>query len=426
MSSVNFLYRSTRPEAYLTLRLLYRISDEEYDKGYKDVVLGAKTKVKVAKEYWTKQHNLKRVRDIDIANKQTAINQELNRIENHVLQAFERSDPSRLNKKWLTEILSQYYTPKKGNFDVPKDLVNFIDYYIEDRKMEITAASIKKFNVIKHKMERMQAHRGRTIMISEIGEDFKREFVEYYKAENYSQNTMQRELGLIKTFCKHAKRKGLEIHPELFDLRLKKKSVKSIYLSFNELDLIESAKMEHEYQDNARDWLIISCYTGQRISDFMRFTSDMIREEGGKKLLEFKQKKTNKLMTIPLHPKVLAILDKRNGEFPRRISDQRYNDYIKEVCRLAGINEKVQGKKQVNIDPDGEESKIRAVSGSYPKWELVTSHIGRRSFATNFYGYNGIPTSYLIYVTGHSSEAIFLNYIGKSNKDLALELTNYW
>lgn len=62
--------------------------------------------------------------------------------------------------------------------------------------------------------------------------------------------------------------------------------------------------------------------------------------------------------------------------------------------------------------------------GNYKKYELVTSHIGRRSFATNFYG--TIPTTYLIYVTGHSTESMFLNYIGKSNKDLAMELTKYF
>lgn len=171
--------------------------------------------------------------------------------------------------------------------------------------------------------------------------------------------------------------------------------------------------------DNARDWLIISCFTGQRVSDFLRFTKDMIRIEDGKSFLEFTQKKTGKVMTVPLHPKVLQILEKRNGAFPRRISDQRYNEYIKEVCKLAGLDKPTRGGKQ-KVTEHG----IRKVSGIYPKWELVTSHIGRRSFATNFYG--KIPTTYLIYITGHSSEAMFLNYIGKSNKDLAIEISNYF
>lgn len=110
---------------------------------------------------------------------------------------------------------------------------------------------------------------------------------------------------------------------------------------------------------------------------------------------------------------------KKKRKFSRAISDQRYNEYIKEVCKLSKLTEKVQGGKQLET-----ENGIRKVTGVYPKWELVTSHIGRRSFATNFYG--NIPTTYLIYITGHSSEAMFLNYIGKSNKDLAMEISKYF
>ncbi|NCP83318.1 MAG: hypothetical protein GW823_00180 [Bacteroidetes bacterium] len=115
-------------------------------------------------------------------------------------------------------------------------------------------------------------------------------------------------------------------------------------------------------------------------------------------------------------------MDKRNGGFPRLISDQKYNDYIKLVCEQAGINNLVKGSKKQETSKG---SKIyRKTTGTFKKCNLVTSHIGRRSFATNFYG--KIPTSYLIYVTGHSSEAMFLNYIGKSNKDLAMEISNYF
>lgn len=282
-----------------------------------------------------------------------------------------------------------------------------------------------KFNVIKHKMERLEKYLGREILIIEINEDFKTDFEDFYNINNYSQNTKQRELGIIKTFCKYAKSLGIETHPQMDTLKFKKEKVEKIYLNEVEIEAIKNLKETdlNEYLINAKDWLIISCFTGQRISDFMRFTSKMIREENGKKLIEFTQKKTFKEMTVPLHPEVLKILKKRNGSFPRSISDQRYNSYIKEVCMLAEIDEVITGKKQINISNIGE-TQIRNKSGQYPKYELVTSHIGRRSFATNFYG--KIPTNYLIYVTGHSSETMFLNYIGKSNKDLAMEITNYF
>ncbi len=265
----------------------------------------------------------------------------------------------------------------------------------------------------------MQTDRKRPILIKEVNDSFKNEFVSYQKNNGYAQNTIQRELVFIKTFCKHARFIGLETNPQLDSIKIERAKAEKIYLTFDELEAIERKEFDNDYLDNARDWLIISCYTGQRVSDFLRFTPDMIRIEKSQRLLEFTQKKTGKIMTVPLHNKVIQILEKRGGNFPRQISDQRYNDYIKEVCKLTGLKSKIQGGKQIETI-----NGIRKVSGIYQKYELVTSHIGRRSFATNFYG--KIPTTFLIYITGHSSEAMFLNYIGKSNKDLALEISNYF
>ena len=233
--------------------------------------------------------------------------------------------------------------------------------------------------IIQIKLQRLEGASGKTIYISEINEDFKQEFYNYCKEENYSQNTIQRELNIIKTFCKFARSKGIQVDSELDSLKLPKEKIDNIYLSLKEIGLIESTDIDKPHHSNARDWLIISCFTGQRISDFMRFTKEMIRIEKGKSLIEFEQQKTGKLMTIPIHAKVQQILDKNKGEFPYRISDQRYNDYIKEVCKIAGIDEEIQGKKQLNISKENETKKIRRVEGVYPKYELVTSHIGRRT-----------------------------------------------
>lgn len=273
-------------------------------------------------------------------------------------------------------------------------------------------------------MERLAEHRGRPIMISEINDSFKKEMLQYYKEEEYSINTAHKELSITKSFCKYAQRKGLAVHHELYDLKIKNSGLKPIYWTISELDQIEKISFKRSNLEIARDWLIISCFTGQRILDFITFNVDMIREEKGTRLIEFKQKKTQKLMTIPIHPKVQVILDKRQGQFPPAQKDQKYNLYIKEICKLAGIDKKVEGKKIVNVKGEPKKNSFRRKAGMFPKHELVSSHIGRRSFATNFYG--KIPTPYLINVTGHSSEAIFLNYIGKSNKDIAVAITNYF
>ncbi|WP_156424163.1 hypothetical protein [Myroides odoratus] len=66
----------------------------------------------------------------------------------------------------------------------------------------------------------------------------------------------------------------------------------------------------------------------------------------------------------------------------------------------------------------------RIDKGMFKKHELVTSHIGRRSFATNNYG--KIPTVFLMNMTGHSTEQMFLKYIGKGSNDIAMELSEYF
>jgi integrase len=225
----------------------------------------------------------------------------------------------------------------------------------------------------------------------------------------------------------HARSKRIATSYQLDSIKATFKKVENTYLSFEELDLIERLTDLPEYLINARDWLVISCYTGQRISDFMRFTHTMITTKNNmqgvaKSYLEFAQVKTGKDMTIPLHKKVLDILNQRNGEFPRRITDQKYNDYVKLVCRHAGVTAKVYGSKKTAITPGGKV--YRKETGLFEKCELVSSHIGRRSFATNFY--DKISTALLISATGHSTEAMFLNYIGKSKRDLAEALAEHF
>ena len=415
MASINFLYRSTKENSNLNLRLLFRNNGKDY-------VFGAKTNVEVSKYYWTKQHK-KKSKDIEVTNKQTEINNQLNKIENHVLKAFNSANSETINKKWLQTQIDNYYNPIKET-NIPTNLIEYIDFYIDYRKHEITETNKSKCRVIKNKLIKYETFIGKKILIKNINDNFKNEFVNYQKEMMYSQNTIQREFVTIKTFCKHARYLGIETHSQLDALRIDRQKVDKIYLTLEDLTKIENISKNQltDSLENAKDWLIISCYTGQRVSDFMRFTNEQIRIEEGKHLIEFTQKKTDKNMTVPLHNKVLEILKKRNGKFPYKISDQKYNDFIKTVCELAEINELTIGSKLLETKKGS--GVYRKQSGTFKKYELVTSHIGRRSFATNFYG--TIPTTFLIYITGHSTESMFLNYIGKSNKDLALEITKYF
>lgn len=418
MASVNFLYRSTKKNAALNLRLLYRHNNIDY-------VIGAKTKVFVSKLYWTKYHNQKSPKDIDVKNQQTDINNKLNEIENFIISAFNQTDVNSVDKTWLVELIDLFYNPKKDTVSPPNGLLPYFDFYLEERKNELANQTLKNLAVVKGLVERYQSSIGRTINVMDVDMMFKNSFEDYCIKQGYSNNTVARALHTIKGICRHAKYNGIETSIQLDKIKPKENKVNKIHLTVGELEKLEKMGEEKlsEHLINARDWLIISCYTGQRVSDFMRFSRNDIRIEKGASLIEFTQKKTKKVMTVPLHPKVKEILEKRGGDFPRPISSQKYNRYIKKVCEIGEINEKVKGSKLVETEI---ESKFpyRKETGLYKKWELVTSHIGRRSFATNFYGQ--IPTSFLIYITGHSTEQMFLQYLGKSNKDLALEITKYF
>jgi integrase len=309
----------------------------------------------------------------------------------------------------------------------PVRLIDYIEFYISVKNNDITKQTTTKLRVIKHFLENFEIYvnKGlqeispnacfRSITIKDVNEDFRSLFIKFSIENSYAQNTYAKNFKYIKTICYHAGSRGIPVSPDLKSLTIKNQKVKHIHLSFDQLDILERTKYNDEALDNARDWLLISCDTGQRVSDFLKFDSKMLRIEKGHFLIEFTQQKTKQVMAIPISDRVKKILRKRKGQFPRKLSDQRYNEHIKKVCDYAGFSDLVEGGLQ---DPETKK-KIIAV---YPFWKLVSSHIGRRSFATNYYGI--IPTPLLMVMTGHTTEKAFLVYIGKSDTQQAVVLAN--
>jgi len=426
MATINFYYRSKKEEANLILKLRFN-----YDS--KSIAILCNTPIRTTKHFWNEIHPKQKIKDAELRNKQIELNKSMNDLKEFVFNKFDKYSLSAINKEWLQATLNEFYKPieeEKEEETVSEEILQYFDTFIEYKQNEVSTSSIKKYNVIKQLLLRFQEEQGSTILIKNIDLEFKKDFESYCLKENYSTNTIARAIRTIKTVCNHANQyKGIEVSKNLVNIKVKYERVKHIYLNESDLLKLESLKDSSlsEYLINAKDWLLISCYTGQRVSDFLRFTKDMIRLEKNKKgelkpFIEFTQQKTNKRMIVPLQSKVMAILDKRKGNFPRKVSDQRYNEYIKEVCELAQINEVVSGSKKVLIN---EKKKLyRKQEGKYPKFKLVASHIGRRSFATNNYG--NIPTSYLLKITGHTTEKMLLEYIGKSNKDFAMDIMEYF
>ena len=102
---------------------------------------------------------------------------------------------------------------------------------------------------------------------------------------------------------------------------------------------------------------------------------------------------------------------------PYKISLVHFNEHIKDVCEAAQLYAPTKGRKKLKHNEP-------TVQGVYPKYEVISSHVCRRSFATNFYG--RIPTPILIGITGHGSERMFLLYIGKTTYDNAHQMIEYF
>ena len=408
MANVNFQYRSKKEAANIEIRFTFKDSNDKFKSYY------TRTNIEVSKSFWEDLKKNTRFRDAEKANLKTEIEEHLTKIERHIENKFQENT-SDVTKDWLKDVVNDFYNPKKET-TVPENLVDFFDFYIAKKKHEMKPNTVKRWNVIRNKVSRFQKDKRSTYKIKEVNKSFVDSFIDWSKENQYSNTVINGNFKDIRAVCKEAQLYGIEISKDLHILKtkLRNEATFKIYLTEEELQNISKLESLPDYLDNARDWLVISCYTGQRISDFMRFKPDMIRTQGKAKFIDVKQLKTGKDVTTPLLPIVENILNKRNGEFPRRISDQKYNDYIKEVCKLANINKMVKGKIAQTSDLG-----TRKVTGTYEKWKLITSHVGRRSFATNYYG--KLPTSFIKDITGHSTESMLLKYIGKTSKDTAIE-----
>lgn len=413
MATVKFLYRSTRDVAPLTLRLSFR-------NGLKDHVIESKTQIVCSKQDWKLLQNSKRIKDARLKNKKIEFDKDTMDIERHVLTAYNNSNPNTVDKLWLQGQLDTYYG--KVNEDVISDkILEYFKKYLELIKNNITKTTHSRYNTCYEFTKRFidgSKYFNKNTIISDIDVDFYNKFRDYGLDNKYSLSTINKYFSAIKTMCNYAyAHHGIQLSHRYNLIKMKANRMPVVYLTMDELKLIGSLKSNQlgPRLDNVRDWLLISCLTGQRISDFMNFSTDNIREVDGIKLMDIFQEKGKKSVTIPILDEVIEIMKKYNGGFPKQFSDQKYNDYVKEVVKLAGIDEITYGGVAKVVPEIGK----RKIMGDYPKYELISSHVGRRSFATNFYG--KIRTPWLMNITGHVKESTFLAYIGKTSKDTAVE-----
>jgi integrase len=407
MASINFFFRSTKDYAKLTARLLYSTNGINYQ-------FDSPTEIYTTKEFWSLYRNGKKMREAHLIEKKNEIDTKISELRVLVLNSFSKEHMSNIDREWFKNIVYEYFHPKE-NSELPTDLLKYFRFYVDGKKTEVKESTFKRYRTVLKLVERYyKDNKISSINLQSVNLDFQRSFEKYCLENNYSTNTIGKSVKVIKSVCKNAFINGLNISHQLESIKIKKEETPDIYLSIDELNIIRNLNLPDPL-DAARDWLLISCFSGQRISDFKTFETKNIFERKGVSLIELKQQKTSAPIVIPIHSELKRIINKWEGEFPPKFTDSIYNKHIKDICKIAGIDEIMRGKIKMNID-----GVQRGVDGDYPKYMLVTSHIGRKSFATNLYGEYETPL--IMSATGHKTEQNFLKYIGKTQAHLSIEL----
>ncbi|MBR9845286.1 MAG: site-specific integrase [Algicola sp.] len=243
-------------------------------------------------------------------------------------------------------------------------------------------------------------------------------FVSFLEEKSYSLNTIGKHIKNIIALMNRATEDGINNNLKYKHRDFKRVSEKtsSIYLNSDEIESIYNLDLSFNKDwERARDVFMIGYYTGQRVSDYNGLTKQHIKVFEGQEVLEIYQKKTKKIVYIPIHDNIKAIMNLRyNGGFPEKLSDQQINEYIKKVGRKAKIKDIVLTKITV-----GGAVKEEAL----PKHKLIGTHTARRSFCTNAY-LSKMPVIDIMAISGHTTEREFYNYIKVTPQERAIKIAD--
>lgn len=270
----------------------------------------------------------------------------------------------------------------------------------------------KHFTTLKNHLTKFEETFGE-INLSNLNEDLwielrDKHFVGTMKFGNNSTNT---SLKKFKQFIKYADKKGWiqckvdfdelkyldEVEP--FKIALKEPEVEAIL----NLDLSDD-----NTRDKVRDLFALEILTGQRFSDMPKVLD---RKHISETNIQIYQEKTKKRVSIPLHPKLKKHLSYIFEKYPNglpSITNQEFNRYVKDIAETAKFNkehswETLNGK--------------RTVKHSDFRYNLISSHTGRRTFCTLALK-SGINSELIMRVTGHKNYNQFREYIKVDDDDL--------
>lgn len=321
------------------------------------------------------------------------------------------------SKKWLEKVYNNFRnTEDKGQ---NAEISFWINYIINnphefDNSIGEKGLSQNRIKQYKTLLNIFNIYQGKhKFKIIEIDQFFYDTFFLWLKNnEFYGHNTAKKYADDIIAIANHSRRYKIPVSDELsFIKRVKNKKSKPIVIEEKEIEQIINAKITKPYLQNTRKWFLLGLELAQRVSDLLPLTENDIHyvtnlENELVKCFVFYQKKSKKTkeIIIPIDNVIENIL--KDG-FPTKISSQRFNEYIKEVCKISKIDYLINGEISTVVNLRGKDVK-RKKEGVYPKYKLITSHTLRKTATTH---YHQIFGSQVKHITGHTKEETVNIYV---------------
>ena len=392
------------------------------------------TGYKINPRYWNKAKQ--RVKNVAAVTNAVPINIDLDKIKNDFDRLVSQyiTDRKAITKDSIKEI---YHTVSISQLIAPvvEEKMTFFKFcneiFIPTKEKKLPKTRGKKSQTvsvykqgINHYRE-FQEDEMFDVDFDTIDMGFYYEFIEYMQDKtkkdgtNYSVNTIGKHIKTLCTILNEAT--ALEYNTRLAyksaDFKIVSEITTAIYLTNDELQkMINLDLSKHPKHEKARDIFIMGAETGQRVSDFNRF-SECIIETNDKKERYFvvNQKKTGNKVHCFITPVMKQLMDARyKSEAPSKMIEQHINKYIKEVAEMTNIEDVVVFERT--------EGGVK-VERKIPKYRLVATHSARRSYSTNKFK-AGLKPSEIMHLTGHKTEREFLKYIREDGKTQASRIVN--
>lgn len=296
--------------------------------------------------------------------------------------------------------------PKPKKEALPCDFFQVFDDFVEDcgRQNNWTDSTFEKFAAVKNHLTNFRE--GLTFEF--FDERGLNDYVGYLRDVKEMRNsTIGKQLSFLKWFLRWAYKKGVHQNNayDSYKPKLKSTQKKIIFLTWNELNRLREFKIPSNKQalERVRDVFLFQCFTGLRYSDVFNLRRSDIKGDH----IEVTTVKTSDSLIIELNNHSKAILDKykdvafEDDKVLPVITNQKMNDYLKELAEMAGIDEPVRQTYYKGNE---------RIDDVTPKYALLGTHAGRRTFICNALAL-GIPPQVVMKWTGHSDYKAMKPYI---------------